>query len=745
MASKSIKNDSFKFRFEREEEYRKVPVDVANDVILRRMCPSVEAIYHDGDLELKENSDNPLILALPRFETRERFSKAMQMSFTVPHSDDARKLSSQLRLLGIERISRVLTLTDSHLQLLDWIHISLRHRYRGLVPVRALRSIAQRNYRETQRGRPRAIYTPESSHADCISVLGISGAGKTTMIKMVLCMFPMIIEHTEFCGIKARFVQIVWMMVSCPPNGSVLTLLKGILYWFDENLDTHYVEEAGSRANSGDLIKFIVDKIKLHHVGMLIIDEIQFAVQSADRADLMGFITSLLNDGQCLFVLVGTPDAGEVIKETIRNLRRVVSRTYIPLEHFPEPKDAKRLASSIVAIDFMPEKPDNMDEITATLIDVGASSPAFMKLAWEHTQYMGEQAGAKKVTPALVKSAVRKPFSLIRGLLEALRNKDVVALDGYRDVAEEQMIAIRKKIALEPMHWRRSHQLAGVAFCVWHGELLWEWEFANPGLGFVSPSPDLGKPIPFKISEKQRAALLQVAKISCDLLNGKISLDPKIFFKYFEEYIRSKSAYLGGIRRDQCLTRVVENAFGRSYVDSHSLDLSMRYFRPRIGTGGVFALRFVAAATLVLLIESDAELIANLNFADLYGGVSPESVRPRSDWARSRSLPSCECPSTLAEHGSGHFIENWSWLRGSCRGRCSCGMRVMYRDVPNAAPAVCVTRWGGLYKKEVKRLGARGMKISKIASRLLMPERSVEKILIDAGVLLPRRLRNKVR
>lgn len=447
MTDKSIKSDSFKLRFEGEEEYEIVPVDVKNDFILRRMCPSVQAVYHDGEVELPENSNNPLILSLPIFEARNRFSKAMKISFAVPHSEATRKLSSQLRLLAIERISRVLTLTDAHLDLLDWIHISLRHRYRGLVPVRALRSMAQRNYRETQRGRPRAIYAPESSHADCISVLGISGSGKTTMIKMVLCMFPMIIEHTEFRGIKARFAQVVWMMVSCPPNGSVLTLLKGILYWFDENLGTQYVKEAGSRANAGDLINFIVQKIKDHHVGMLIIDEIQFAVQSADRADLMGFITSLLNDGQCLFVLVGTPDAGEVIKETMRNLRRVVSRTYIHLEHFPEPKDAKRLASGIVSIDFMPEKPDNLEEIITTLIDVGASSPAFMKLAWEHTQYLGERSGEKKVKPALVKSAVRKPFSLIRGLLEALRNKDIVALDDYRDIAEEQMIAIRKKIA----------------------------------------------------------------------------------------------------------------------------------------------------------------------------------------------------------------------------------------------------------------------------------------------------------
>lgn len=444
-----IKNATYGTSSRDDEAYRQVPVKPEDDLILRRHCPSVEAVYHEGALELPENASNALILALPPFVSRELFKRAMTVSFAVPHSDDVRKLPATQRLLGIERISRVLGLTDPHLQLLDWIHISLRHRYRGLIPRRSLAKIAQRNYRESQRGRTKAIYTPDSSHADCIFVVGISGAGKTTAVKMVLSMFPMIIQHSEFRGVRAHFTQVVWMMVSCPPNGSVATLMKGILHWFDENLGTHYVKEIRSGSNSGDLIKAVIRKLKDHHVGMLVIDEIQFAVKSAERADLMGFITTLLNDGECLFVLVGTPDAGDLIEKTIRNVRRVGNRAYIPFEHFPAPADARRLARAIVAIDFLPEKPDNVEEVVETLIEVGAGSPAFMKLAWEHTQYMGERAGKRKVTPTLVKGAVKQAFSLVKGLLEALRKKDMVALDSYRDMAVEQMNAIRKKIAMD--------------------------------------------------------------------------------------------------------------------------------------------------------------------------------------------------------------------------------------------------------------------------------------------------------
>jgi hypothetical protein len=447
---KRNKNDVEVVQLESDDDaYKKVPVDVTTDLILSQKCPSVSAAYHDRSLELPENAENPLILAIPPFESREQFKDAMKLSFAVHHSDEMRKLPTQLRLLGIERISRVLVLTDAHLTLLDWIHISLRRRYRGLIPLRSLKRIAQDNYEATQTGKTKAIYTQIESHADCISLLGISGAGKTTTVKMVLSMFPMIIEHTEFNGVKARFTQVVWIMVSCPPNGSVLTLMKGILHWFDENLGTSYVKEVKARSNTGDFVEAVIDKLKLHHVGMLVIDEIQFAIESAERADLMGFLTSLLNDGKCLFVLVGTPDAGQLIKKTIRNLRRVVSRTFIQLEHFPAIEDARRLANSIVAIDFLPERADDLEEVVTTLIEVGAGSPAFMKLAWEHTQYMGEKAKKRKVTAALVRIAVKRAFSLVEGLLEALRKKDMVALDQYRDTAVEQMVSMREKFSLE--------------------------------------------------------------------------------------------------------------------------------------------------------------------------------------------------------------------------------------------------------------------------------------------------------
>lgn len=432
-----------------DELYKLVPVNAFDDPILGRKATSVSACYHAATLELPENADNPMILALPPFEERKVFASAMNISFSVYHSENARSLSTRLRLLAIERISNILVVTEAHLKLIDWLHISLRHRYRGLVPTRSLRALAQERYEATQRGKACAIYPVDDSHADCIFIPGISGAGKTTTVKMVLSMLPMIVEHTEFSGISTRFAQVVWIFVSCPANGSVATLMKGILHWFDIHLGTKYVEEVKSSANTGDWIAAVVHKIGKHLVGLIVIDEVQFTLRSAERVHLLDFITGLLNDGECLFVLVGTPDAGEMMKGTIRNLRRVASRAYIPLDLFPTPKASLRLANKITEIDFLPEAPLDRSSVNKALIEAGAGSPAFMKLAWTHTQYAGHRASQSHVTPPLIREAIKEPFSLVEGLLGALRSKDLVALDRYRDTAIKQIADIREKMLLD--------------------------------------------------------------------------------------------------------------------------------------------------------------------------------------------------------------------------------------------------------------------------------------------------------
>uniref|UniRef100_UPI001ABA5510 ATP-binding protein n=1 Tax=Burkholderia sp. BCC1640 TaxID=2676294 RepID=UPI001ABA5510 len=343
----------------------------------------------------------------------------------------------------------------AHVELLSWLHIALRHRYHGLTPTRSLKKRAQENYALTQAGTPRPICHPGDSHAACKLIFGISGAGKTTLAKMVLSTFPMIIEHREYQGVAARFVQVVWVLVSCPPNGSVLTLMKGILHWFDLHLGTHYVNEVKHGSNTADYILKVDDVLRRHFAGTLVIDEIQFALKSAEKTQLIDFLTNLLNSNHCTFILLGTPDARRYIVKSLRTSRRASSDGYIPIDPFSADEQWTRLAKAIINIDFLPLPPSDPDEIIRVLHEVSAGLPAFAKLALTLTQYMGLRAGEKRITPVLIRKAVKVGFGPVDGLLQALRTRDYVTLAKCEDLATADVDAFRERVEREG----RRHQL----------------------------------------------------------------------------------------------------------------------------------------------------------------------------------------------------------------------------------------------------------------------------------------------
>jgi len=298
----------------------------------------------------------------------------------------------------------------------------------------------------------------------------------------------------------------------------------------------------------------------------------------------------------------------------------------------------------------------------------------------------------------------------------------------------------------EPLHWRRAHQLPGVIICIRHEELLWEWEYSEARRGFVSPNEVLGKPIPIKLTVERKSAILQVARISNDILNNNVTVDIESFHRQFRGYFEGRSRYFSGTRHDQCMARLLEMSFGKWFVDAYSIDLGRRKFANVPHVSGISTLRFIAAATLILRVDSNAELLADKNYSDIYDYVPSELIRSRLDnLVRRKPPPSIECPSKVANHRDGHLIEHWRWVSGAYSGRCSCGLTTRYAEDANGNVALSITGRGEFYKREVIRLSESGASARAIGYHLGIPKPSVEWILRRAGILSPAGARKRVR
>ena len=119
------------------------------------------------------------------------------------------------------------------------------------------------------------------STADSLSIIGISGIGKTTAIERLLLMYPQVIKHEEYKGQPFNRTQIVWLKIDCPYDGSLSTLCKSFFKAIDDLLGTRYLEKFGylNRVTSTMLLH-MTSLASMYGIGVLVIDEIQHLLHS---------------------------------------------------------------------------------------------------------------------------------------------------------------------------------------------------------------------------------------------------------------------------------------------------------------------------------------------------------------------------------------------------------------------------------------------------------------------------------
>lgn len=431
-----------------EELAKEVPLNVAGDPILAHCELYVEAIYRNSSSELPECAGNALILALPEFN-REAIIDGMKIGFAIQYSNSIRRRRREQRMAAIARITWVWVLLPVHLQLLDWVYTALRSRYVGFRSTDDIKREMQRRYGEIQSGRFRPFAAPHEPHSECLPIFALSGVGKTTAIKMVLSTLPMVINHKSYAGTKLGIAQAVWVFVTCPHNGSVTTLLRGIIEWFDFYLETRYVAEMGSRPTSADWIAKVIFVLSRHYTGLLIIDEIQNALRAANRREMIDFLTTLFNARCCAFICLGTPEAEEQMPH-FRTRRRVSSGGMLSMTPFVRGKEWDRFANALIEQDFQLVPFDNPEKIRETLYVLSAGMPAIAKLVWRLSQYEAifledDESDPNfergKITPALMEMAASRGLGLVEGLLQAIRTRNYKEVAELTDLAEKKVVA----------------------------------------------------------------------------------------------------------------------------------------------------------------------------------------------------------------------------------------------------------------------------------------------------------------
>jgi hypothetical protein len=402
----------------------------------------VEAEYFDQ--EFPEYRGNPYIETLGPGLARGDVARLMAQS---PENHP------EYRLLPRERREDWLPLLDQIRQPLT-MHLDLYGRIRRLIlGGYVTRNPAQPNYYALLERRREAFTATGAVHDDVraiqpqptwgqaaargMTLLGVTGIGKTEGVKMCLRLFPQVVQHTSFRGRRFHNFQVVYIHLQAPKGGSLITTCINFFQEMDKRLGTQYEREMTRGAKKADeLIPRMATVAALHGLGLLVIDEIQELRESSGEKAFLSFLGRLTNDIGVPVVMMGGIDALPLMRSQFRFARRGETEGDIILDRSQPGAEWRRFLERIWPFQVTRTETPLGDELADALLEHSQGITDFAiklyKLAQGRAIALG---GDERITKALIESVAQDSLAVAQPVLTALRRGDQVLLRSLADAS----------------------------------------------------------------------------------------------------------------------------------------------------------------------------------------------------------------------------------------------------------------------------------------------------------------------
>lgn len=378
----------------------------------------VEAVYNDQELE--EYRGNPLIEALPPILS---ISDAYErMLFKPLYHENERQLSEELRYHMLFRLQQFFQPVTQHLDLERRISRLIRSGYISRNPL-DINEIKFLNGRNTN--------VPIS--ASSFTLMGYSGIGKTTAMERILSLYPQVILHKH----PVNRLQVVWLKLNCPHDGSLKTLCLDFFLKLDKLLGTNYLKNYGNARNSISTLVIHMGRIaRIHCIGALIIDEIQHLLTAKDKGPekMMNFFVTLINEIGIPVVLIGTMRAKAVLQQDFRQARRGSGQGDMVWEHMKYDDDWDMLIEEMWKYQWTSQVTLLNDGLRNTIYEESQGITDIAVKLFSLAQSRAIETGKEKITPEAIIQVGKEDLKLVQPMLKALKTGLESEIAKYEDI-----------------------------------------------------------------------------------------------------------------------------------------------------------------------------------------------------------------------------------------------------------------------------------------------------------------------
>lgn len=253
-----------------------------------------------------EYQGNPFIEALPLPWTEEEtvvFCKRSLMHYNGP---EERALSKNHRIMMLERLREVRVVLPFQYRLQQEMLRSLYSGYSRRFQIKSESPNSEGSCAEV--GSHTKLISEDDGDANIwFTVCGEPGTGKSSALRTVLKHIPQMIRHSTT---KGKMLQIVYLVVTCPANNNVTSLLCAIGAAVDKltNTQNYFENKIARHSTKGGRELIVRQIIENFAIGLIIFDEIQ-EMSFANYKDSFNTFVTISGRSRVALGLIGTEEA----------------------------------------------------------------------------------------------------------------------------------------------------------------------------------------------------------------------------------------------------------------------------------------------------------------------------------------------------------------------------------------------------------------------------------------------------
>lgn len=393
---------------------------------------------------LYEYCNNPFIEALPPIFSEDEVLDRFKVTPRITEQD--KQSETNIRYHVLKRIKNFIQPLPIHFEVERRLSTLIRRGYLARNPldksflerIRVLHQLREDEAEAHMHIEERLNYI--RSTADSLSIIGISGIGKTTAIERLLLMYPQVVKHELYKGELFNRTQIVWLKIDSPYDGSLSTLCKSFFKAIDDLLGTRYLEKFGylNRVTSTMLLH-MTSLASMYGIGVLVIDEIQHLLNSKnDQEEMLNFFVTLSNTVGIPTVLIGTSKAQQLFKGNFRQARRAASDGSIIWDRMAEDSEEwEFFLETLWEYQCLKTRSELTKELKKIFHEEcqGITSVAVNLFILAQERALFDEANEdEKLTPGVIKKTAREGMKIVQPMMNALRNNDLKAMYKYEDI-----------------------------------------------------------------------------------------------------------------------------------------------------------------------------------------------------------------------------------------------------------------------------------------------------------------------